>query len=260
MYFKKSEIAKAIAGSKRQLLRIQRELDQTGPSRLVCRRQKGRIYFTEYRDMKEKGITRNKTRIQQLARKEYLMEYSKLLSANIIALQDFHSRYADPSPEDIVKDICSRHPNLPPEMMLYPVEDTWTSEPYEKNPFYEEDLQYYTTGGIVVRSKSEREIGNTLEAMGIPYRYDVKIVCGSQIYYADFVIKRSDGSIVIWEHFGREHDKVYMAKNEVRLRDYMVQGYRPWDNLIWTLDSDIKDVRNIRKIVHRFILCDVNRS
>ncbi len=257
MFFKKNEITQAIRGSQAQLHTIQNELNQIGPSRLVCRKQNGHIFFTEYNNKKERGITRNKERIQLLARKEYLLAYSKILNTNINALLGFYTKYIDVTPEDIVKSIQKTHPNLPGEIILHPDKGTWSTEPYEKNPFHPEHLQYYTNGGVVVRSKSEREIGNTLEALGISYRYDVKIVCGKQIYYADFVIKRADGSIVIWEHFGREHDRVYMAKNRVRIQDYISLGYRPWDNLIWTLDSDIKNSHNIRRIIKRFILTTV---
>ena len=257
MYFKKSEIAQAIRGNRKHLHALQNELEQIGSSRLVCRKQNGRIFFTEYNNKKEKGITRNKERIQQLARKEYLLAYTKILSTNINALLEFYNKYNDSTPEDIIKLLDKSHPNLPPEIILHPSNDNWASRDYDKNPFHKEHLQFYTNGGVVVRSKSEREIGNMLETMGIPYRYDVKIVCGKQVYYADFFIKRADGSFLIWEHFGREDDRAYMAKNEVRIRDYMALGYRPWDNLIWTRDSDIKDSRIIRKIIKRFILTTV---
>lgn len=257
MYFDRNELLHAISGSEKQLRQIQRELKQIGAARLVCRKQNGRIFFTEYMNRKEKGITRNKDRIAQLARKEYLMEYARILCANINAMHGLHDKYIDVSLEEIAKKIKDKHPNLPSGIILNPVDNTWASEPYEKNPFYEEDLQYYTTGGVVVRSKSERDIANALESMGISYRYDVKITCGNAVYYADFVIRRPDGSIVIWEHFGREHDKVYMAKNRVRIQDYIALGYRPWDNLIWTLESDIKNLNNIRRIIKRFILTTV---
>ena len=62
----------------------------------------------------------------------------------------------------------------------------------------------------------------------------------------------------MWEHFGRENDTVYMAKNAVKIKDYISLGYRPWEDLIWTLDSDIKDSRNIRRIIQRFILGDMD--
>lgn len=126
---------------------------------------------------------------------------------------------------------------------------------YIKNPTYPENLKYITTNGVVMRSKSEREIGNALEAAGLYYQSDVKVICGDRYYYADFLIYCPDGRIVIWEHFGLEDDAEYMAKNMVKISDYINElGYRPWKDLIWTYDSDIEDSRVIREIISRFLL------
>lgn len=257
MYLKKHDFADAIRGMDKQITVLKAESAKIGPELIVCRNRNGRLTFSEKLAKKEKGITQDKQRVIQLIRKDYIYQHLKILQKNCDAVKYCYDNYADIIPEEIAAAVSARHPSIPTNLILSPPADTWSTKSYEKNPFHPEHLQYYTNGGVVVRSKSEREIGNTLEAMGISYRYDVKIVCGEQIYYADFVIKRPDGSILIWEHFGREHDKVYMAKNCVRIQDYISLGYRPWDNLIWTLDSDIKDSHNIRRIIKRFILTTV---
>lgn len=252
MYFTKTEFDDAASSMKKEITAVTSELNKIGKACLFCRKRKGHIFFTEYNGMKEHGISRDKGRIRQLARKCYLEEYLKVLTNNLKAVEYCKKHYIYFTPEIIVENLIAKHPNLPRNILLMPNADDWASEPYMKNPHYMENLEYITAGGTIVRSKSEWIIASMLETMGIPYRYDVQIKCGKQIYYADFVIKRSDGTLLIWEHFGRTYDKVYMAKNKVRIEDYIQLGYRPWDNLIWTYESDIKDTRNIKKIIKRF--------
>lgn len=255
MYFRKKEFTDVANALQKQIEEIQHELDKC-PGHLVWRKKHQKIYYSERIDSEEHGITHDIEKIHRLTRKKYLQEYAKHLSNNLKIIKYCAAHYTDLIPEEIAAKLALENPGLPVKAMLASRTDAWASAPYQKNPYYKENLEYSTTSGIVVRSKSEREIGNALEAMKIPYRYDAKITCGDMTYYADFVIKRTDGSLVIWEHFGRTHDKIYRAKSEIRIKDYIHAGYRPWDNLVWTLESDIKDSRNIRKIIRKFILPD----
>ncbi len=259
MYFKQREFSTAARGLQTQIHTLQKELDNIAGGNIVCRKRKNHIHFTERIGNTESGITNNESRILQLTRKNYLQEELKLLQNNLRILNYCSKNYADTDSDTIFSKLAIRCPNLPAKSILLISENEakpWAEKPYEKNPFYPEHLIYPTTNGIIVRSKSERDIANALEALNIPYKYDMKIVCGDMVYYADFVIECPDGRILIWEHFGRTHDKVYCAKNEVRIKDYIEMGYRPWKDLIWTTESDVQDIQNIRKIIQRFILSD----
>ncbi|MDD6311330.1 MAG: hypothetical protein PUB09_05320 [Firmicutes bacterium] len=87
----------------------------------------------------------------------------------------------------------------------------WYKAPYRSNEMYKDELLHVTNGGVRVRSKSERSIGNLLEKYGIPYRYEmemrvnvswmqgVEIYDGSgyKSYYPDFTIMLPSGRLVI---------------------------------------------------------------
>lgn len=232
-------------------------------SRIICRERDSHIFYSErYRDnngkLKEVGITKDKNRIYSLTRAEYLRQQLSILESNMKVLKTCIDKYRDPSPEEIEKKLAVKCPNLPVASILFSNKDTWNTDPYEKNPFYKEHLQFVTTNGLVVRSKSEKEIANNLEAFNIMFRYDALVKCANANYYTDFLIKRPNGSFLLWEHFGRENDEDYMKKSSIKIRNYINEGYRPWEDLIWTLDSDIKDGRVIKHIIKRFILSDLD--
>lgn len=126
--------------------------------------------------------------------------------------------------------------------------------PFRSNPAYSEDLQYVSGLGTTVRTKSELNIVNALEAAGIPYRYEMETMVLGKAIYPDFTIKKADGRKVIWEHYGMTHDEDYAKKAEIRSINYEKSGYRRHTNFIVTYESDIKDRQEIDKIIRRFIL------
>ena len=254
MYISRNDLETALNGTIARKNLISKQLAQYGNEYLVCRLRNNRVYYSEKLNGKEVGITKNKDRIYNLMMKEYLLRQLKVLYGNEKAVSSCLNNYQDLTPDIILDDLRERFPSAPIDCILHKSDDDWSNQPYEKNPYHKEHLQFLTTNSVLVRSKSEREIANTLEALNIPYQSDVLVKCSDTIYYADFIIRRPDNSKVIWEHFGRENDSSYMSKNQQRIKDYMKLGYRPWDNLIWTLDSDLKDSNNIRKIINRFLL------
>ena len=260
MYISKSELTSLLNGTRKRKDNISKTLSSFGDSKIVCRVKGNRAYYSERNQTGEIGISKNKQRIHDLMLREFWQEQLKQLKLNEKALEHMLRSYNDIYSDDIIQTLSARYSNIPVNDILISSTSDWGKQPYIKNPYHEEDYQYSTTNNILVRSKSEREIANALEAAGLPYQNDVLVKCGSTNYYADFIIMRPNKTKVIWEHFGRENDTAYMAKNQQRIKDYMALGYRPWDNLIWTLDSDLKDGKCIRKIINRFLLCEFDRG
>lgn len=258
MYISKQQLAASLNGIKNRKSKILKYLESFGDHRLIYRIKKDRIYYSDKSGLKEVGISNNIDRIHSLMMKEYLREQLKILEANEMAIEQCLKKYEDIYVENIIDILVKRYPGTPVNDILKYYDTDWGKQHYEKNPFYSEDYKYLTTNGVLVRSKSEREIANSLEAANLQYQSDVLIECGDEHYYADFLILRPDKTKVIWEHFGREHDKIYMAKSSQRIKDYISIGYRPWNDLIWTLESDLKDSNTIRKIIDRFLLCEMN--
>lgn len=260
MYFTKKELDAVLKGIDGRIDLISKETTAIGGGKIIYRIKGDRVYYSEKIGNLEKGISKNRDRIHALIKKEFLQGQMNTLEHNRNVIGFCKNNYLELAISDIIDDLSKKYRDIPVEDILLDTNNDWGKQPYVKNPFYKENLQYMTTNGILVRSKSEREIANSLEALSLSYRYDALVRCEKQNYYADFLIQRPDGSLLIWEHFGREDDTVYMAKNRQRIKDYFSIGYRPWDNLVWTLESDLKNSQTIRKIINRFILCDVNRS
>ena len=262
MYFRKKEFIQVADGLQKQIFALKKELNSLNAGQLVCRERKGKIYYSEITEQGERGITKDRDKIGQLIRAEYIKKELELLRENKKVMSCCIEKYVDDFDKKIIEDIIVRHPHLPIDQIVQAhcrkEREDESNDNYEKNPYYPENLKFKTINGVALRSKSEREIGNALESLGLEYDSDILIKCGENRWYADFIIKRPNGTKVLWEHFGREHDTIYMAKNAVRIRDYISLGLRPWEDLIWTLDSDIEDSRNIRRIIRRFILSELD--
>lgn len=259
MYLRRNEFIQASDGMKHQIEVIERRLSNIKPGYIVCRKKGEKTYYSEATGEGEKGITRNPNRIYELVQREFFEKQLEVLKNNKKVLDHCVKCYEETSDDKIIEKLERSHPNLPAKKILLDRSRKKPPNVYQKNPYYPEDLKYITTNGVVLRSKSEREIGNALESVGVGYDSDVLIECGMSRYYADFIITRKNGTKLVWEHFGLEHDETYMAKNEIRIKDYISIGLRPWDNLIWTFDSDIEDSRTIRRIIQRFILSEIDR-
>lgn len=260
MYFSKSEFETALKGTDNRIRHIKNELAKIGTAKLICRTRGNRTYFSERTEGHEHGISKNKSRIHALVKREYLDYQLRALNHNRELLRRCLKSYNDIDPEQIILKMCAKHHFIPIEDILLYNKSDWGKQPYEKNPFYPENLKYVTTNNLPVRSKSERDIANALEELSIEFRYDALIDCVDVSHYADFLIRRPNGTLLIWEHFGREHDREYMAKNRERIKDYISIGYRPWNNLVWTLESDLLVPGTIRKIIRRFILSEMDRN
>ncbi len=260
MYFTKKDFDMELRGINGRINLISKETRLIGKGKIICRTKGDRAYYSEKIGNTEKGISRNRDRIYELIKKEFLQNQLNALEHNRSVIEYCRKNYIELAVPDIIDSLSKKYRDIPVEDIILGAKTDWGKRPYVKNPFYKEDLQYMTTNGILVRSKSEREIANSLESLSIQYQHDSLIKCGKQNYYADFLIQRPDGSLLIWEHFGRENDKVYMAKNRQRIIDYISIGFHPWDNLVWTLESDLKDSSTIKKIIDRFILCDMNQE
>ena len=117
--------------------------------------------------------------------------------------------------------------------------EKWMNAPYEKNPNHPETLLFKAANGVLMRSKSEVLIANMLLELGIPFRYEQALYCGGAVYYPDFTILNPFDmkTIIIWEHFGRMDDAVYLYNNIGKFEAYCRKGFVYGKNLITTFES-----------------------
>lgn len=245
MNFSKRMIESGIEILQKELAQLKTEKKQLKGGRLKQRKRGNKIYYTEYINGKEKGITGDEQKIQILARKD---EIDKIIMRVEYELEVFQKAARDLKRLKKAQDPL--HVNG-----SYSLDDwKWMREPFQSNPLYPEHLQYVTKMGTVVRTKSELAIANALERNGIPYRYEQRIVVGGKVYYPDFTIRKLDGSIVIWEHNGAMDIEGYAEKAEERTNRYEEAGFRQHTNLIITYEEDIKSQEEIDKIIQRFVI------
>jgi len=114
----------------------------------------------------------------------------------------------------------------------------WMDEPYEKSQSHPEHLTNVAASGELVRSKSEVNIMDALDAHGIPYRYECKLTLGDVDFYPDFTIKHpKTGKIFYWEHFGKMDDDNYRNSTFNKIQLYYNNGYFPSINMIVTFED-----------------------
>ena len=93
--------------------------------------------------------------------------------------------------------------------------------------------------GIVFRSKSEREIAEILDDLGIEYKYEPSIPVNNYEIYGDFVcFIRELGFGFIIEHCGMMDSPAYVDKTVRTFRDYNSLGFLPGFNLLYTYERN----------------------
>ncbi len=129
--------------------------------------------------------------------------------------------------------------------------NNWKGQEYESLPFKEDFPEYYTKGGLRVRSKSEILIADILDEMSIPFLYEKPLILNKRTVHPDFTllnIKRRKE--VYWEHFGMMDDREYRDDALLKIREYEANGLYQYDSVVWTFESgkypiNIKEIRNM---------------
>ena len=233
----------------RELRVLRDEMESIGGGKLNIRKKNGDYYFMEREGGEQRGISKDKERVNVLARKALLEERLKLYEQEIEILRDACVQIAeiDRSGVERVRDWLKPVGNY--YFNYSESELEWIRNKQSKNPKKREYLRFATNGGVMTRSKSERYIGNFLEAKGVIYMYEDEIE-----KHPDFTILCPNGRIVIWEHCGMMDKVGYYLNTMVRKYEYRKIGYAQHDNLICTYDEDLNDARTLEKIYRRYIL------
>ena len=100
-----------------------------------------------------------------------------------------------------------------------------------------EELRY-SLDGVRLRTRIEYMIASGFVAYQVPYIYESVIASERFNYYPDFaVLRKSDGRVIFWEHFGMMDDPDYCGSRFERLRKLWHLGIRIGDNLVLTLEG-----------------------
>ena len=136
----------------------------------------GKIYFNEHVSGTRRGITKDVVRVYSLARKIYLGELIKERKEICAELGKAVCKASDIITENRSEKVLERFHMLDRSRIKLPPDKwRWANSPYCGNTYAKEYLKYVTDGGRIMRSKSERMIGNKLEEAGIAYRYEAEL-------------------------------------------------------------------------------------
>ena len=237
-----------------QLSRLETEMELLGDGKLHIRNNDGKIFFREYNNGVQRGITKDKERIYRLARKDFINEKIKDTAKKIRALEELLKKLNAIDTESKTDKLLERYSMLDSNKLALSEDELKIyNNRFSHNPFNKDGLIYKTEDGVSMRSKSERFIGSFLENEGLLYMYEPEIIIGGRNMYPDFVILRPDGKRVIWEHCGLINDMDYYNKMIKRLDEYRKIGYVQHKNLICTYEEDLQNIDNLREIVRRFV-------
>ncbi|MCQ2547258.1 MAG: hypothetical protein MJ161_06920 [Clostridia bacterium] len=220
-------------------------LDKACPHPLRWYRKNGRFYFWEWNGKTQKGITSNRDRIYTLARHDYLsLKYDALRDTNE-ALWCKRLKELLDSFLEIGLDI---------HRIIFTSEQyKWASKPQSQNKKRREDLIYETNGGVLMRSKSEQFIGNMLEELCIPYRYEPEMIFDHRVFHPDFVIMTIDGRLIILEHLGRMDLDIYIKSNIERLRAYNAEDMLVGRDVFLSFEADTRKRERVIRIIDRIL-------
>lgn len=235
--------------------KITEEIQSIGEGSLNLNYKAGKHYYIEYNGGKQKGISRNIDRVYELARKEYLERKLAVLAKEREVLKRNEADIALCRDSDIEEKIIKKYSQLDFDRIIYSEKELdWYRNRESQNPYMRENLIYATESGNLMRSKSERFIGDFIECKRRLYRYEPKIVIDGKMLYPDFMVLRQDGEVVIWEHLGLMDNAEYFNRTMLKLHEYRKAGFVQHHNLICTYEEDLRGKEVLEEIYHRFLL------
>ncbi len=203
-----------------------------------------------------------KKTIRTFLRKSYEEKALKLINKEILALENFEKQYGM-----IDEEIQKLYGRFPEEAREYldPIDvsdeefaSMWQNQPFESKGIQETSTQYITDRGERVRSKSELNIANTLNKLGIPYKYECPVEIRKGVYfYPDFtVLNIRRRKILYWEHRGMMDDREYAKHSVSRVKEYERNGIILGRDLIISEEtlSDPLGSNDILRIIKAYLL------
>ncbi len=212
----------------------------------VVRIGKGTQYYFRSgpSDKKGKYIPKHEAgRIKTYLQKAYDKKVLKLLNAEINSLEK-HLIKSDQINKKI-RDLYSKNPDEV-KNFLNPVDlsdedfrKQWESIPFKGKEISDYMPFYETRKKERVRSKSELNIANLLDAFNVPYKYERPLkLSNGVVIHPDFTlldVKRRKE--IYWEHRGMMDDREYAKQAVLRVKTLLKEGICLGDNLIITEET-----------------------
>lgn len=207
-----------------------------------------------------KYITKsNRELISQLANKGYLEQVIKRASDELNDINRLLAKQTLGRAEEVYSELNDFRKSYVSPILLTDDEfvTRWEMESFNTNPYRTEEKIYETDRHEFVRSKSEMQIANILNQMGIPYRYEAELVLTkSGTRYPDFtLLKVRTREVIYYEHYGLMDDSGYRRENLQKIGEYCENGIVLGKNLIITFEAQGSplNVRNIKRMLREMM-------
>lgn len=159
-----------------------------------------------------------------IATKYYVDSLVPVLKKEADALEEFEREYEPYEKYRVLELIPDDVSGIVYEPLLSWREKSskWEKAPFRGNPVeFDPESEYYTVKGERVRSRAEIIIGDMLNSLGIPYRYECSHRIGDRKYYPDFTIMNPrNGEKYYIEYFGMMGIESYRRKAFDKIREY----------------------------------------
>lgn len=201
---------------------------------------------------KEVGITNNEELIIQYCRKALVTLLIKHLEKSQKLPAHLHKAL---SIKEIIALLPASYQGFPLHYYFHSQYSDWLGLKSSPAKFHSKYKKYPTSNDTFVRSKSELIIASLLEAYKIPFLYEALFQAEGKSIYPDFLIFCPyTGRLIIKEHFGALHQKGYEKGMRDKIVLYHQLGFKLFETVIYTFESDISEPRHIHEIIEKIIL------
>lgn len=205
---------------------------------------RGHYYWYEKsNDNEEYNLIRDEKKIRVMVQADYNKRAIKYIEKEIKCIKKTLGAI---STFELEKLFCKTHKSR--QLFIEPIKYELTDDEYIKKflktpqctlGFDEKAPHIYSKKGLRVRSKSEADIADCLDAHNIPFLYEPAIIINGRKVHPDFVcINVRTRTMYIWEHLGSMDNSEYVNTNALpKVKDYQNAGYITGKNLIFTMES-----------------------
>lgn len=242
---RRDELVSLITLSRRRLIRA-----PLGSLKSINKGNFFQYYQRNNQEKTEKYIRKSNFKlIAALAQKKYDTKFISAAEAEVRQLNHFLDSYCDKIPyiySSFNKEL--KGVIKPSDMNDDDYIEYWMSLPYTPKKISDDSPIFITDKGEQVRSKSEIMIANTLNKMGIPYKYECPIVLADgSVRYPDFTILIVESrKEMFYEHFGMMDDVNYQNNCFKKIRDYEASGYYPGIHYFMTFESSLNPLSSLQ--------------
>ena len=227
---------------KAQIDYLENLIRNSPPGRIRVSKQRGKNRYYVCVDDDNGTYTSNQMVISALINKEYATKILPALQKELAALTALTENPLDAKLNTIYgKFHKEKQPLINQDIQKAATKkqiDSWLAQPYVKKEFSLYPPFHYSLSGVQVRSKSEGDIVDCLEARNIPFIYELPVRIDDKDYHPDFTcINPRTMEIIYWEHWGSMDSASYVNRQIDKLKKYRSVGIVLGKNLFVTMET-----------------------